>query len=59
MPKEVREQIVCIQRDFLWGWRHDHRKIAWVKLDIICKSKLEGGLGIIELKTLNKALLGN
>ena len=25
MPKEVREQIIQIQRDFLWGWGHDHR----------------------------------
>jgi len=44
----------------LWGWRYEHRKKkAWVRWDTICKPKLEGGLGVLELKYSNKALLGN
>jgi len=58
MPSIVRKEIVKIQRDFLWGWGHEGRKIAWVKWETICKPKEEGGLGIKDLKRFNYALLG-
>ena len=58
MPKGVRDKIIHIEREFLCGWGHDHRKKAWVNWDIICKPKSEGGLGVLELKNFNKALLG-
>lgn len=44
-----------MQIDFCRG--HDHHKKIWVKWDIICKSKLEGALGVLELKFFSKVLL--
>jgi len=54
----VGKTIKGIQRDFLWGWGQEGRKIACVKWDLICKSKEEGGLGVKDLKCFNMALLG-
>ena len=47
-----------IQRDFLWGGDNLERKIHLVKWDIVCSSKVKGGLGIRSLLNFNKALLG-
>ncbi|GKV16244.1 hypothetical protein SLEP1_g26913 [Rubroshorea leprosula] len=57
-PKQVILLLTKIQRNFLWGGREGNRKIAWVKWDNICKSKLEGGIGVKELSKFNLALLG-
>ena len=37
LPICVEKMIRKIQRDFLWGWGHDGRKIAWIKWDHIVK----------------------
>lgn len=58
MPKTLSNEIVCIQRDFLWGWGHQGRKISWISWNSFCKQKHVGGLGIKELSCFNKALLG-
>jgi len=34
------------------------KKLAWVKWDNNCKPKEEGGLGTIDIKMFNVALLG-
>ena len=52
----TRERIY-IQRNFLWGWGSEVRKIAWVKWEIICKTKEVGGLGIRDIQNFNTALL--
>ena len=36
----------------------DQKKIAWVKWDTICLPKDKGGLGIKDIRTFNRALLG-
>jgi len=41
----------------LWGWRSEGRKIAWVAWDKVCKSREAGGLGIINVRQFNLALL--
>nr|KYP36676.1 hypothetical protein KK1_042197 [Cajanus cajan] len=46
-----------IQRDFLWRGVKDGLKIPWVKWETVCKSKVEGGLGIKDVRLFNWALL--
>ena len=36
----------------------EQRKIAWLKWETICLSKEKGGLGIKDIRSFNKALLG-
>ena len=56
-PIGVCEIIKNLQRNFLWGWGHEGRKIAWIRWEIICKSKDEGGIGLKDIHLFNKALL--
>ena len=58
LPKRVKIRLEKIQRDFLWGGGNLERKIHLVKWDIVCSSKVKGGLGIRSLLNFNKALLG-
>nr|KYP49176.1 Putative ribonuclease H protein At1g65750 family [Cajanus cajan] len=57
-PNSVIKEIVAIQRDFLWRGVKDGSQIPWVKWETVCKSKVEGGLGIKDVKLFNWALLG-
>lgn len=56
-PKKIIRKMVRIQRNFLWGGCEEKRKIAWVKWEVVCKPKLEGGLGVKDLEWFNIALL--
>jgi len=56
-PTLVCKKLTSLQRNFLWGWRSEKRKIAWVKWENICKPKLEGGLRIKDIKSFNRVLL--
>ena len=58
LPSGVADKLVRIQRNFLWGWGSEGRKIAWVYWQKVCKPHDFGGLGIIDLKIFNMALLG-
>ena len=55
IPSNVLKKIMCLQRDFLWGWGSNGRKVAWMAWDKICKSSC---LGIINIRQFNLALLG-
>ena len=57
LPKKVKIILEKIQRDFLWGGDKLERKIHLVNWDIVCSSKVKGGLGICSLSKF-KALLG-
>jgi len=41
----------------LWGGNREYKKIPWVKWEVICLPKAEGGLGIKEISKFNEALL--
>lgn len=56
-PKKVIEEIIKLQRRFLWGGDGENKKMAWVSWDTICISKEKGGLGIKNLEAFNLALL--
>jgi len=42
----------------LWGWGSEGRKIAWVTWDKVFSSQNVDGLGIINVRQFNMALLG-
>ena len=58
MSSGVADKLVKIQRNFLWGWDAEGRKIAWTSWNKVCKPREFGGPGIIDLKVFNLALLG-
>ena len=58
IPAIVMKKIVKIQRNFLWGWRSGGRKIVWASWEKVCKPRGNGGLGVINIKFFNIALLG-
>ncbi|XP_057443833.1 uncharacterized protein LOC130735985 [Lotus japonicus] len=59
IPKGVVKEATRLMRRFLWGGvDDDSRKISWIKWEDICISKLDGGLGIKNWDTFNRALLG-
>ena len=57
LPRKVADNLIGIQRSFLWGGGSEQRKIAWVKWETICLPKQKGGLGIKDIRTFNKVLL--
>ena len=58
MPKNVKNILEKIQRDFLMGGGSTFRKIDLVNWNSVSQGKGKGGLGIIRLGLLNRALLG-
>ncbi|KAK2386976.1 putative mitochondrial protein [Trifolium repens] len=57
MPMKVWHKLVKIQRNFLWGGFSNQTKTCWVKWDDVCRPKNEAGLGIWDLRLVNKSLL--
>ncbi|GAU37021.1 hypothetical protein TSUD_207270 [Trifolium subterraneum] len=53
----VLNQLVSIQRNFLWGGGLEEKKMCWVKWDHVCLPRDLGGLGVKNLKLFNIALL--
>jgi len=59
LPSGVERKLIKIQRDFLWGWGADGRKIAWASWNLVCKPREFGGLGIIHPKQFNRLCWGS
>ncbi|XP_026396984.1 uncharacterized protein LOC113291698 [Papaver somniferum] len=57
LPVAVEKELNIIMRRFLWGEEGDQRKMSWVSWLKICNLKENGGLGIRNLRLVNKALL--
>lgn len=57
LPKKVANQLRSAHCRFLWGGNSEVRKLAWLKWDVLYRSKKEGGLGLRDFQTFNKALL--
>ncbi|KAK2416870.1 hypothetical protein QL285_039222 [Trifolium repens] len=53
----VWRELVKIQRKFLWGSVSNRVKTCWVKCEDVCRLKKEAGLGIRDLRLVNKSLL--
>ncbi|GKV46852.1 hypothetical protein SLEP1_g53813 [Rubroshorea leprosula] len=58
LPKSVLEELIRIQRNFLWGGTRTNKKISWVKWENVCRAKAKGGLGVPDLQRKNWAMLG-
>lgn len=57
-PETVLKELKQIRRHFLWGASSSSStKLHLLKWEEICKPKLEGGLGLIPLKTKNLGML--
>jgi hypothetical protein len=56
-PKCIIQQLVRIQRNFLWEEGLNDKKICWVNWDPICLPTDKGGLGVKNLELFNVALL--
>jgi hypothetical protein len=57
IPILVWKKIRRIQREFLWGGRRGHKKVNWIKWDIVCLPKNKGGLGVRDVRVVNISLL--
>ena len=55
--KTVKLVLDRILRRFLWGGSSNKRKVHWVDWNSVCNLKENGGLGIVDLKLRNRALL--
>jgi len=56
---DVLKEFEKVQRRFLWGWGDEGRKVVWVSWRKVCEPREEvGGLGILNLRFFNAALLG-
>ncbi|CAL1392585.1 unnamed protein product [Linum trigynum] len=47
-----------IYNDFLWSGVFETKRLHWVKWDIVKTPIIRGGLGVLDLRCMNRALLG-
>ncbi|GMI95175.1 hypothetical protein like AT4G29090 [Hibiscus trionum] len=58
LPSSVGRHLNSLFANFLWGGGKTANKIHWIKWDTVCLPKDKGGLGIPNLKIMNRSLLG-
>ncbi|CAN1167737.1 Putative ribonuclease H protein At1g65750, partial [Linum perenne] len=58
VPASVLAKLESIQRRFLWGGSEDKKRIHLVNWDMVKTSIHKGGLGVMDLDSFNRALLG-
>lgn len=56
---KVMQEIIYIQRNFIWHGVADKRGLVWVSLETICKPGKFGGLGVKYIRKFNQTLLSN
>jgi len=57
LPKKVAQEIIKIQRQFLWSGQKERKFTELVKWEIIQRPKDKGGLGVANPTLKNAALL--
>ncbi|XP_059295526.1 uncharacterized protein LOC132048856 [Lycium ferocissimum] len=55
LPKSVLKQMTTLCRNFLWAGQENTNKTPLIAWDLVCRSKKEGGLGVIDCITWNEA----
>ncbi|WKA03325.1 hypothetical protein VitviT2T_021440 [Vitis vinifera] len=58
IPASVAVRIERLQRDFLWSGVGEGKRDHLVSWEVVCKSKMKGGLGLGRISLRNSALLG-
>lgn len=58
LPKGVEDRMDYFRKRFLWQEDQSIRKYHLVNWPLICSLRDQGGLGVIDLEAMNKALLG-
>ncbi|KAG6661509.1 hypothetical protein CIPAW_03G178800 [Carya illinoinensis] len=58
LPASVALRLEKTFRDFLWGSLEDVKKFHLIKWEKVCTHMENGGLGLRNLRILNRALLG-
>ncbi|GKV15204.1 hypothetical protein SLEP1_g26006 [Rubroshorea leprosula] len=58
LPNSVLDELIRIQRNFLWGGTGSIKKIYWVRWEDVCREKAKGGLGVADLRRKNWAMIG-
>lgn len=53
VPLKVVKEISAIRRKFLWHGVVEKKGLDWVKWDIMCNSRIEGGLGSKDIGNFN------
>ncbi|KAE8709396.1 hypothetical protein F3Y22_tig00110332pilonHSYRG01437 [Hibiscus syriacus] len=56
VPASVYKTLI-LSCQFLWGGGDGRKRIHWVSWSDVCKPKIEGGLGVPNLKVVNRALM--
>lgn len=51
------DAIEKIQKSFLWSGVEERKRISLIDWDKVCRPKKLGGLGLRNIKTINKSLL--
>ena len=46
MSEAVANELVKIQRNFLWGWGSEGRKVVWASWKKVCEAREDGVLGL-------------
>jgi len=57
LPKGLCHTIQSTITQFWWRHKHEDRKIHWISIPQLCKSKDDGGLGFRNMEVFNEALL--
>ncbi|XP_039034126.1 uncharacterized protein LOC120170219 [Hibiscus syriacus] len=55
---KVTHKLNTLMANFLWGENQSKNRIHWVNCNLVCKPFEEGGLGILDIRLMNRALLG-
>lgn len=58
LPKGVQERIDYFRKRFLWQEDQGIRKYHLVNWPLVCSPRDQGGLGVLDLEAMNKAMLG-
>ena len=57
IPISILKEVESMYRAFFWGQRREERKISWIAWNKLMEPKTNGGLGMRDLPSFNKALL--
>ncbi|KAE8660280.1 Villin-4 [Hibiscus syriacus] len=58
IPSSVVTKLNSIMASFLWGGGAVVKIIHWINWSTVCSAKKVGGLGVLDLNLMNRALLG-